>query len=58
MTYGQVVQAIDSLALKFIELGVKQDDVIVVQLPNIVELPITILAAVRAGAIVSPIPVQ
>jgi acyl-CoA synthetase (AMP-forming)/AMP-acid ligase II len=58
MTYSQLIQAIDSLALKYVELGVKHDDVIVVQLPNIVELPITILAAARAGAIVSPIPVQ
>ncbi len=58
MTYAQIVRAIDSLAMKFVELGVRHDDVIVVQLPNIVELPITLLAAARAGAIVSPVPVQ
>lgn len=58
LTYAQIVRAIDNLALRFVELGVKRDDVIVVQLPNIVELPITIFAAARAGAIVSPIAVQ
>lgn len=58
MTYRQVVQAVDNLALKFLELGVKHDDVIVAQLPNIVELPITLFAAARVGAIVSPIAVQ
>ncbi len=58
MTYRQVIQAIDSLALRFVELGVRHDDVIVVQLPNIAELPLTLLAAARAGAVVSPVPVQ
>ncbi|MCK9233008.1 MAG: acyl--CoA ligase [Syntrophales bacterium] len=58
MTYGQMIQAIDRIALKFIELGIQKDDVIIVQLPNIVELTLTIFAASRAGAIVSPIPVQ
>lgn len=58
LSYNRLVRAIDNLALKFIQLGLKRDDVIVVQLPNIVELPITIFAAARAGAIVSPIAVQ
>ncbi len=58
MTYGQMIQAIDKIALKFIELGIQKDDVIIVQLPNIIELTLTIFAASRAGAIVSPIPVQ
>ncbi len=58
MTYGQMMQAIDRLALKFLALGIKKDDVIIAQLPNIIELTLTIFAAARAGAIVSPIPVQ
>ena len=58
MTYGQMTQAIDRMALQFIELGIQKDDVIIVQLPNIIELTLTIFAASRAGAVVSPIPVQ
>jgi len=58
MTYGQMTQAIDRIALKFIELGVERDDVIIAQLPNIIELTLTIFATARAGAIASPIPVQ
>ena len=58
MTYGQMIQPIDRLALKFLQLGIKKDDVIIVQLPNIIELTLTIFAAARAGAIASPIPIQ
>ena len=41
MTYGQMIQPIDRLALKFLQLGIKKDDVIIVQLPNIIELTLT-----------------
>ncbi|MFH1137111.1 MAG: class I adenylate-forming enzyme family protein [Pseudomonadota bacterium] len=58
MTYGQMVRAIDKLAAEFLRLGLGRDDVVIVQLPNIIELTLTIFAAARAGAIVSPIPVQ
>ena len=58
MTYGQMIQSIDRLALKFLQLGIKKDDVIIAQLPNIIELTLTIFAAARAGAIASPVPVQ
>ena len=58
MTYGQMIQAIDRLALYFLKLGIEKDDIVIVQLPNVVELPLTIFAAARAGAIVSPLPVQ
>jgi acyl-CoA synthetase (AMP-forming)/AMP-acid ligase II len=58
MTYGEMAMAIDKLAAKFLELGLKKDDIIIAQLPNIIELTLTIFAAARAGTIISPIPVQ
>ena len=58
LTYGEFIQSIDRLAVKFLDLGVQPDNVIIVQLPNIMELTLTIFAAARVGAIVSPIPVQ
>ena len=58
MTYGEMIRAIDKLAARFLDLGLKRDDVVIVQLPNIIELTLTIFAAARAGLIVSPIPVQ
>ena len=58
LTYGQLIEAVDKLAAKFIDLGVVRDDVILVQLPNIIELSLAMFAAARAGAMVSPVPFQ
>ena len=38
--------------------GIREDDIVVVQIPNIVELPLIFIALARLGAIVSPVPVQ
>jgi acyl-CoA synthetase (AMP-forming)/AMP-acid ligase II len=58
LTYDQTIAAIDKLAARFIELGLKHDDVILAQLPNSTELILTMFAAARAGGIVSPVPFQ
>ena len=58
LTYAELISAIDRLALRFIELGVKRDDIILAQLPNTLELTTAIFAAARVGAIISPIPLQ
>ncbi|MCF8037566.1 MAG: acyl--CoA ligase, partial [Desulfobacteraceae bacterium] len=58
LTYKELVRGIDQLAVQFLDWGVKRDDVIIVQLPNIMELTLAIFAAARVGAVVSPIPVQ
>jgi non-ribosomal peptide synthetase component E (peptide arylation enzyme) len=57
-SYTQFIKAVDKLAIRFLELGIRKDDVIAVQLPNIVELVITYLAASRIGAIITPLGVQ
>jgi len=58
LTYEQMDEAVDNLALRLLELEVKKDDIIMVQLPNVVELAICYFAVARVGAIISPIPVQ
>jgi len=57
-TYSGIQAAVDRLAARLIHMGVAQDDVILIQLPNITELVISIFAAARAGAVASPVPVQ
>ena len=57
-TYAELASTVDRLASGLLKLGLVKDDVIMVQLPNIVELPIVYLAAARLGLIVSPLPVQ
>jgi non-ribosomal peptide synthetase component E (peptide arylation enzyme) len=49
LTWSQAKQRIDRLALGFLELGLKRDEVIAVQLPNSVELCLIRLACEKAG---------
>lgn len=58
LTYRTLDAAVDRLAAVLLAHGIGRDDVIAVQLPNIVELTMSYLAAARIGAIVTPVPVQ
>jgi acyl-CoA synthetase (AMP-forming)/AMP-acid ligase II len=58
LTYAETKSATHRLAQALLEAGVGKDDVVMVQLPNVVELVITYLACARIGAILSPLPVQ
>ena len=49
LTYAEAEQCIDRLALGFARLGFKKDDVVVVQLPNVVEAALMRLALPKAG---------
>ncbi len=57
-TYAETDARATRLAAALHEAGVGRDDVVMVQLPNIVELPLVYLAALKLGAVVSPLPVQ
>jgi non-ribosomal peptide synthetase component E (peptide arylation enzyme) len=54
LTWAQANRYIDRLALGFLELGFKKDDVLVIQLPNIVESVLVRLAALKAGLLGLP----
>jgi hypothetical protein len=56
LTFAQADRAISALAAHFIEAGLPDNSVIAVQLPNTVELMLTVLAAHRAGLIVALLP--
>lgn len=56
LTYEQADRAITTLASHFIESGLPAHSVIAVQLPNTVELALTVLAAHRAGLVVALFP--
>ncbi len=56
LTFAGADRAISALAAHFIEAGLPNNSVIAVQLPNTVELVLTVLAAHRAGLVVALFP--
>ncbi|MFH2132358.1 MAG: class I adenylate-forming enzyme family protein [bacterium] len=55
LTYRQLVESIDRLAFQLDQLGIRKDDILLVQLPNVVDAIVTYLAVARIGAIPSPL---
>jgi non-ribosomal peptide synthetase component E (peptide arylation enzyme) len=55
LTWGEANQWIDRLALGFLELGMNKDELIVIQLPNSVELCLLRVACERAGLFCLPV---
>jgi acyl-CoA synthetase (AMP-forming)/AMP-acid ligase II len=58
LTFAELKTLTDRLAMALLESGVDKDDVVMVQLPNVVELVVVYLACARIGAILTPLPVQ
>ena len=58
LTFGELSDAVDAIATGLYQHGIRQEDIVVVQLPNIAELPALYLALARLGVVVSPVPVQ
>lgn len=55
LTYSQIVRCMDRLAIHFERLGIKKDDVVLVQLPNVVDALLAYFAIARIGGISSPL---
>jgi len=58
LTYGELASEADRATVALHELGLRRNDVLVVQLPNCVEQFVIYLACARLGVIISPVPVQ
>jgi cyclohexanecarboxylate-CoA ligase len=58
LTYRELVTQVDDLAAALLAAGLRKDDVLMVQLPNTVEIVEILLACARLGVICSPVPVQ
>lgn len=58
LTFSEIADHVEKLAATLLAQGIERDDLVVVQLPNIVELPILFIALAKLGVIVSPVPVQ
>lgn len=55
LSWGQAHEQVDQLTRGLIEIGLRRDDVVQVQLPNRREFVLLVLAIERIGAVVNPI---
>lgn len=58
LTWSDVDNAVNGVASSLLAAGVGPGDAVAIQLPNAVELPVTILACARLGAVATPFPIQ
>jgi len=58
LTYHEIHETVERYASIFYEQGLRKDDIVIIQLPNVVELPMVYLALSKLGIISSPIPMQ
>ncbi len=58
LTFAELANCADNLAADFYNSGLRRDDIVVVQLPNIAELAVLYFALGQLGVIISPVPVQ
>jgi len=58
LTWSQYRMMMDRIALNFLELGIKRDDLVVTQIPNCVEAIVAEFALARIGACVVPLAMQ
>ncbi|WP_138380402.1 class I adenylate-forming enzyme family protein [Luteithermobacter gelatinilyticus] len=57
-TYRELKERVDQFARLMVHLGLKKDDILLIQMPNVMEYFYIYLAASRLGIIVSPVPMQ
>ena len=58
LTWSELARASDNLVPQLIAAGIRENDRVIVQLPNIAELIVLYYAFSKMGVITSPIPVQ
>lgn len=58
ITYKELKEKVNAVASGLIKIGIKKDDIVIVQLPNTWELPMLYYAICKAGGIISPMPTQ
>lgn len=58
VTYRELERAVEGTASALAAAGIGKDDIVIVQLPNCWELAMLYLAIARAGAVITPVPMQ
>lgn len=58
LDFSELDQRVKGYALRLMDLGLRRDDILITQLPNIVEYVAVYLAAMKLGVVLSPAPMQ
>ncbi|MBA3027900.1 MAG: acyl--CoA ligase [Desulfobacteraceae bacterium] len=58
LTYHELLTVVENLAAGLLRIGIRKDDIVMLQLPNITELACAYLAISRIGAIATPLSVM
>ncbi|MDI1272595.1 MULTISPECIES: class I adenylate-forming enzyme family protein [unclassified Polaromonas] len=58
LSYRELSAAVEAIATGLLDMGLRKDEIVVVQLPNVWELVAMFLAVSRAGGVLSPMPIQ
>ncbi|MEO6624855.1 MAG: AMP-binding protein, partial [Burkholderiaceae bacterium] len=58
LTWSQIGEAIDRFSHMLVELGIRRDEVLLMQLPNCVEQFVVYMSCARMGIIITPVPIQ
>lgn len=58
LTFSELDLRVSGYALSLMDLGLRRDDILITQLPNIVEYVAVYLAAMKLGVVISPVPMQ
>jgi acyl-CoA synthetase (AMP-forming)/AMP-acid ligase II len=58
LTWSELTALVDAMVVALADEGLRRDDVLVTQLPNVVEYPALYLACARLGVVISPVPMQ
>jgi acyl-CoA synthetase (AMP-forming)/AMP-acid ligase II len=58
LRYAELDVLIDAYADRLLDVGVGRDDIVLIQMPNVVETLVLLLACGRIGAVASPVAVQ
>ncbi len=58
LTFSEIDAAVDRIGNWLFEAGLREGDIVLVQMPNTVEIVLVYLAAARLGLILSPVAVQ
>jgi acyl-CoA synthetase (AMP-forming)/AMP-acid ligase II len=58
LSWRELTALVDATMIALADAGLRRDDVLVTQLPNVVEYPALYLACARLGVVISPVPMQ